>query len=407
MTSQQLCVRGGTVITPDGPRKADLRIAGDTIVGVEPTGGGAAVEAEDVLDLDVTGLIVAPGFLDLQVNGGWGIDLTSELGSHPDRLWRLAEHLPAQGVTAFLPTVVSAPASAVSAALRAVRDRPSDHRGAEPLGIHAEGPLLAPAKRGTHDPRHLRAADPAVIDGWTRQVGIAVATVAPELPGALERIRELVAAGVVVSIGHTAASYEQTIAALDAGARAGTHLFNAMSGWSGRDPGAAGALLTDPRATVGLIVDGAHLHPATVDAAWRLLGPGRAVLVTDAIAAAGTDDGTAVLGARTVTIRDGAVRDEEGVLAGSVVTLDRALRELVAVTGADPFDALRTVTATPAALLGCHDRGRLATGARADLVLLTPGLEVAATLVGGQVAANPRPEVWSLPHPMSLRREGR
>jgi N-acetylglucosamine-6-phosphate deacetylase len=394
VTGVELRFVGGIIATPEGPGRSDLRVADGRIVGLDP---GVSSEVADVVALDVGGLIVAPGFIDLQVNGGHGIDLTTELGERPQRLWELAEHLPSQGVTAFLPTVISSPAASLDAALRARDLRPDRHLGAEPLGLHAEGPMLAPTSRGTHDPRQLRTPEASIIHGWTRDAGIAMATVAPELPGALEVIGRLVAREVVVAVGHTDATYEQTVAALDAGARAGTHLFNAMSGWGGRAPGAAGALLTDPRATVGLIVDGVHLHPATVVAAWRLLGPDRLALVTDAVAAAGATGDTSSLGGRSVTIVDGVVRDAEGALAGSVVTLDRALRELVATTAADPFVALRTVTSTPATLLGEHDRGRIVPGARADLVVLTPDLEVVATFVAGRLAAHPRPDLLPAP----------
>ncbi|HSK21631.1 MAG TPA: amidohydrolase family protein, partial [Egicoccus sp.] len=186
-------------------------------------------------------------------------------------------------------------------------------------------------------------------------------------------------------------------AGLHAGARAGTHFGNAMSGFGAREPGVMGALLAHASATVGLIVDGVHLHPGTVAAVWRALGPARIALITDAIAAAGTMSGDAWLGGRRVTVADGVVRDEEGRLAGSVVTMDRALRELVAATGTDPFKALQTATSTPADLLGDPSRGRLAAGARGDVVVLTPELEVVATFVAGRLAAHPRPDLLVLP----------
>lgn len=391
MTRPELRIQGGTVATPEGPTRTDLEIQDGRVV--DPGGRGP----RSPVVIDATDLIVAPGFIDLQVNGGHGIDLTSELWGHPERLWQLAGYLPEQGVTAFLPTIVSSPPASVEGALSALRERPPDHLGAAPLGVHAEGPMLAPAKRGTHEADQLRPPADALVATWSRAAGLAMATMAPDLPGAIEVIRKLVTRDVIVSIGHTDASYEQAIAALDAGARAGTHLFNAMSGWTARDPGAAGALLTDPRATVGVIVDDVHLHRATVVAAWRLLGPARLALVTDAVAAAGTSVGGASLGGRSVTVADGAVRDADGALAGSVLSLDRALRTLVATVGADPFETLATVTSTPAALLGERDRGHLRPGARGDVVVLTPGLEVVATFVGGRLAALPRPDLLDVP----------
>lgn len=387
-----LRIVGGTVVTPTGVRRRDLVAHDGRITELVDAGAGPPLAGSGTT-IDASGLIVAPGFLDLQVNGGAGVDVTSELGDDPGRLWQLGRHLPAQGVTAFVPTVVSSSGAAVSAALTALATRPTGYLGAEVLGVHAEGPMLAPARRGTHDPAALRTPDLALTAGWSRAAGLVMVTIAPELPGVLEVVRSLVARGVVVSVGHTDASYEQTLAALDAGARAGTHLGNAMSGWTARAPGAAGALLTDPRPVVGLIVDGVHLHPATVTAAWRLLGADRMLLVSDAIAAAGTGDGAAVLGSREVTVADGVVRDADGALAGSVVTLDRALRTLVATTGADLVDALATVTSTPSRLLGDPSRGRLVPGAQADVTVLTPELEVVATVVAGRMAAVPRPDL--------------
>lgn len=388
MSTPPLLLVDGRLALPDGPSAGHLRLDDGRIAAV-----GGLGTTEDTVVLDVAGLLVAPGLIDVQVNGAYGIDLTSELGEHPDRLWELARRLPEQGVTAFVPTVVSSPPQAVQAALAALQAAPADHLGAVPLGVHAEGPMLSPDKRGTHDPNRLRAPDPVLIEGWTRAAGLLMATIAPELTGALDVIAELVARDVVVSIGHSAATYEQARAGLDAGATAGTHLGNAMSGFSAREPGVIGALLADAEAVVGLIVDGVHLHPGTVAAVWRALGPDRIALVTDAIAAAGIGDGEAWLGGRRVTVVDGTVRDEEGRLAGSVVTLDRSLRELVAATGADVCTALQTATSTPAALLGDGTRGRLEVGARADLVVLTDDLEVVATFVGGRVAANPRPDL--------------
>ncbi|MFA9445901.1 N-acetylglucosamine-6-phosphate deacetylase [Egicoccus sp. AB-alg6-2] len=403
MTRSTIRLTGGRLALPDGPRTGDLVLRDGRIDAIRTDAvdelpvRSADADDSSAVTVDVSGLLVAPGFVDLQVNGGHGIDLTSELGERPDRLWELAARLPAQGVTAFVPTIVSSSSEAVAAALTALARRPADHVGATALGVHAEGPMLAPAKRGTHAPEALRPPDPSLIEGWSRDAGLVLVTVAPELPGACGIIAELVRRDVVVALGHTDATFEEATAGLEAGARAGTHLGNAMSGFTARQPGAIGALLADPDAVVGLIVDGVHLHPGTVAALWRLLGPRRIALVTDAIAAAGTDGGEAVLGGRTVTIADGVVRDEDGALAGSTVTMDRALRELVAATGADPFAALRAATATPAGLLGERRRGVLAVGGHGDVVVLTSDLEVVATFVAGRLAAHPRPDRLPLP----------
>lgn len=379
---------GGEVVVAGAARPADLVIVDDRIAAIGPD---LAQPGDD--RIEVPGCLVAPGYVDLQINGAVGVDVTSQLADAPERLWDLAAWLPSVGVTAFLPTVVSAPAAAVSAALAALHaGPPPGWVGATPLGLHVEGPMLAPAGRGTHAAEHLRAPDLGLVEGWTPADGVRLVTLAPELPGALAVIAHLVERGVLVSIGHTAATYEEARAGLDAGARAGTHLFNAMSGLAGRAPGAVGALLADDRAVVGIIADGVHVHPGSVAAAWRALGPDRLALVSDAVAGAGLPDGTAKLGGIEVTVRDGAVRNPDGGLAGSALSLDGAVRNLTAWTDATAGQAIAAASTVPARALGDDERGELRPGARADVVVLTRELEVAATFVGGRRAATVRPD---------------
>jgi N-acetylglucosamine-6-phosphate deacetylase len=336
--------------------------------------------------VDASGLLVAPGFIDLQLNGAHAIDLTEE----PERLWEVAASLPRYGVTAFLPTIVTSPRDVPGRALATLARRPDGFTGAEPLGLHFEGPMLNPDRRGAHPSSLLRSPSPSVIWGWSRSAGVAMVTLAPELPGALEVIRTLVAGGVVVSAGHTAATTVQMEEAIDAGVASVTHLFNGMVPFAHREPGPAGVALADPRLTVGLIADGIHVHPTAVAAAWRALGPDRLSLVTDAVAALGLPAGPSRVGGQDVLLDETGVRLPDGTLAGSALSLDQAVRNLVAFTGCEGHDAIATVTATPARLLGLHDVGSLAVGARADLVLLTPGLDVVATVVSGQVAFDSR-----------------
>lgn len=386
--SPRTVLTGGEVLVGGTIRPADVAIVGGRIAAIGPD---LAQPGDD--RIEVPGCVVAPGYVDLQINGAVGVDVTSQLADAPERLWDLAAWLPTVGVTAFLPTVVSAPAAAVSAALAALHTGPPPGWvGATPLGLHVEGPMLAPAGRGTHAAEHLRAPDLALVEGWTAADGVRLVTIAPELPGALSVIAHLVERGVVVSVGHTAATYEEVRAGLDAGARAGTHLFNAMSGLAARDPGAVGALLADDRAIVGVIVDGVHVHPGSVAAAWRALGPDRLALVSDAVAGAGLPDGTAQLGGIDVTVRDGAVRNPDGGLAGSALTLDGAVRNLAAWTDASAGQAIAAASTVPARALGDDERGELRPGARADVVVLTPELEVVATFVGGRPAATVRPD---------------
>jgi N-acetylglucosamine-6-phosphate deacetylase len=331
--------------------------------------------------------MVVPGLMDLQVNGGFGRDFTSD----PRTIWWVGARLPRHGVTAFLPTIISAPSGTVESALRVLAaGPPPGYAGATPLGLHCEGPMLAPSRRGAHEARHLRLPSKKLIEGWSRASGVRLVTMSPELRGASSVIAALAARGVVVSAGHSNATYDQARRAFASGVSAGTHLFNAMSGFGHREPGLAGALLAG-EAIVGLIADGMHVHPAAVDLAWQLKGPRRVVLVTDAASSMGARAGSERrLGDAAIRIRGGAPRTPDGVLAGSLLTMDAAVRNLVDFTGCDVAEALTAASATPAALLGEARRGRIRAGSAADLVLLDTRLRVVATVVAGRVVFNRR-----------------
>lgn len=364
-------VGGGTVVTPDGRRTGSVVLEGDRIVEFTDAGGEP--------DVDAAGGWIVPGFIDVQIIGAHGIDVTTQ----PERLAELGALLPRDGVTAFLPTVITCEPALRTAALAAWAARPPA-AGAVPLGLHFEGPMLAPARKGAHPEEHLAAPSLDIVDGWTPDAGVALVTVAPELPGALDVVCALSERGVCVSIGHTDCTAEEFAAARTAGARYVTHLFNAMRPFAHRDPGPIGAALADDDVVVGLICDGIHADPVAVRMAWHALGPDRLNLVTDAVAARGAGSGQ--LGSVDVAVEAGEVRNAAGVLAGSLLTLDEAVRNLVSFTGCDVPDAVATVTSTPADLLGLDDRGRLAVGARADVTVLDTGLRVVATIVGGEVA---------------------
>jgi len=373
-----LIIRNALLVLADGLLSGGLRIDGAAITDVGP----ALVEDQAAHIIDAGGLLLAPGFVDLQLNGAFGYDFTAD----PDTMWAVAERLPRYGVTDFLPTIITAPPGAIPAAQAALaRGAPSSlGPHARPLGLHLEGPFLNPAKRGAHPAEHLRLPAAEVAADWSRDSGVRLVTLAPELPGALDLTRQLVQRGVVVSMGHSAATYAEAEAGLDAGITYGTHLFNAMAPFQHREPGIAGTLLSDERAVAGLIVDGVHVHPGAIGVAWRAKGPGGLNLVTDAMAGLGLSEGTFRLGERDVTVQDGTVRLLDGTLAGSVLSLDHAVRNLIAMTGCGVPEAIQTVTEVPARLLGMTGRlGRLEPGAPADLVWLTPELNVAATWVGG------------------------
>lgn len=374
--SSSILVRGlvghGDLESPSAVLLADGRIAA---LGTDAERLGT--DAERVID--GSGLAAVPGFIELQLNGIDGLDFTSD----PTSIARVGAALARYGVTAFLPTIVTSPRGTVERALESVRDR--THAG-QPvaLGLHVEGPYLSTARAGAHDPSLLRDPEPAEIAQWLASGALRMVTLAPERDGALAAIEQLVTAGVVVSIGHTDADAPTTTRAIQAGATYATHLFGAMSPFHHRAPGAAGALLADARVTLGLILDGHHLDPMVVQLVARL-APGRVSLVSDAIAALGLAHGDHRLGDRVVEVRNGAARLPDGTLAGSVVGLDACVRAFAAITGSGRA-AIAAVTETPARLLGDPDRGRLAPGAGADLVLLDEGLGVRMTIVRGTVA---------------------
>jgi N-acetylglucosamine-6-phosphate deacetylase len=331
--------------------------------------------------------IVSPGLIDLQCNGAFGF----EVGASATALKALAERLPATGVTTFLPAVVSAAPDhyrAAAAAFDAARAAP----GASAIGLHLEGPLLSPARVGAHDPKAVAAGDATlddVLDELVTSRALRLITLAPERPGAIQRIWRFVEAGVAVSLGHTDATFDQMIAGADAGARLVTHLYSAMSPFHHRAPGAVGAALTDERLTVTLIADGVHSHPAALNLALRAKGAEGIALVTDAVAAAGAPAGKYVLGGQPIVSDGESARLADGTLAGSTLTMDRAVRVMVALSDAALEDVLTMASTVPAARLGLDDRGRLAVGRRADLVLWSETLEIETTVVGGAVTYGP------------------
>ncbi|MET0324517.1 MAG: N-acetylglucosamine-6-phosphate deacetylase, partial [Ilumatobacteraceae bacterium] len=360
-------------------RRGAVHVDGPTIVGVGGAGGTLADG-----DIDADGGWIVPGFVDVQINGAHGIDVTTQ----PRRIDELGSVLTRYGVTAFVPTVITCGADVRAAALAAWPPRPSATApSAVPLGLHLEGPMLSPVRTGAHPAAHLTAPSTELIEGWSPEAGVVMVTLAPELPGALDVVGTLVSRGVTVSMGHTDATAAEFAAGRVAGASYVTHLFNAMRPFGHRDPGPIGAALADPEVVVGLVCDGVHVDPVAVAMAWRALGPHRLNLVTDAVSAMGAATvGTGSLGSVGITVGADGVRNADGVLAGSLLSLDQAVRNLIDFTGCAVPEAVATVTSTPAHVLGLADRGRLVVGARADVTVLDRDLRVRATIVGGQVA---------------------
>ncbi|MEY2581868.1 MAG: N-acetylglucosamine-6-phosphate deacetylase [Ilumatobacteraceae bacterium] len=375
-------IRGGIVHIDGRWIRADVTIDGSTI---------SSIDTERVVRsagcLDATGCRVVPGFVDLQVNGAVGVDLTTE----PERIGEVAAFLVGCGVTSFMPTVISSSATRVAAAVAAVNAWSLEEAsGARSLGVHLEGPFLNPARAGAHPLHRLRHLSVDEVRGWRQDAGYAMVTLAPELPHALDVIEQLVANGVAVCAGHTDASQAEMNAAVVAGMSGVTHLFNAMTPMSARVPGPAGTTLAGATLIAGLIVDGVHVDPAMVRLAWQALGPNRIALVSDAISALGVGDGQYRVGDTHMTVDGNSVRTGDGTIAGSVLRLDDAVRNLMAFTGCGLADASISVSATPARLAKRPDIGRIEPGCAADVALLDENNRVVATVVGGRAMFDPQ-----------------
>jgi N-acetylglucosamine-6-phosphate deacetylase len=333
--------------------------------------------------------ILAPGFIDIHIHGAAGHDVMS---SNPDG-WAAMERLLAQhGVSSYFPTTVTAPVDSTLSALQRLADeieaaeknQGSREQRAWPVGIHIEGPFLSPVRRGVHPVENLLPPTLQMFERfWQAARGhIRVLTIAPELEGAPQVIAEAARRGVCVSLGHSDADMTAARAAVAAGARHATHTFNAMRPLHHRDPGIIGEVLTDSRLSADIIADGMHVDPVLVDLFLKAKGPERAVLITDATAATGMPDGLYRIGTLEMELKQGKCL-ARGVLAGSVLTMDNAVRNVMQFAQWDLQQALRPATLNPAQVTGLASRGVIKAGARADLVVLSPRGEVRNTIIGG------------------------
>jgi N-acetylglucosamine-6-phosphate deacetylase len=320
--------------------------------------------------------VATPGFVDLQVNGFAGVDF---FDADHDGYRRAGEALLETGVTAFLPTFVTAPEEQLLAALREV---PATTDGPRILGVHLEGPFLSPLRLGIHSPAARRDPEVELLERLLDAGPVRLMTVAPELPGADGLVETLLRHEIAVSCGHSDATATEANAAFDAGVRTVTHLFNAMRPFRHRDPGIAGAALSRDDVVVQIILDGVHLAPETATVVWRA-AEGRVALVTDAMAGAGLGDGTYRFAGLEIEIREGVARGPSGALAGSTLTMVEAVRNLHAL-GASLADAVTAATEVPARVLRLPAVGRLAVGLPADVVVLTDELEIDRVLVDGR-----------------------
>ncbi|MFC9155932.1 N-acetylglucosamine-6-phosphate deacetylase [Streptomyces bauhiniae] len=378
-SARPLVLTGGTVVLPTG----------------EVPGGQVAVDGRRIAErapegaevLDVRGHWVVPGFVDLHNHGGGGAAFSGGAEAALTAVRTHREH----GTTTLVASTVTDDLDVLArqAGLLAELAEQGDI-----AGVHFEGPFISPCRKGAHSEALLRDPDPAevrkLVDaarGHAKMV-----TLATELPGGLDSVRLLAEQGVIAAVGHTDASYEQTVAAIDAGATVATHLFNAMPPIGHRDPGPITALLEDGRVTVELINDGTHLHPAALQLAFHHAGAERVAFITDAMDAAGSADGRYLLGPLEVEVRGGVARlVEGGSIAGSTLTLDRAFRRAVTVDRLPVTDVVRALSANPARLLGMADRiGSLEPGKDADLVLLDADFALKGVMRRGEWVVAPQ-----------------
>jgi N-acetylglucosamine-6-phosphate deacetylase len=341
---------------------------------------------------ELGGTLLAPAMVDIHVHGAAGHDV---MEGTPEGVARVTSFLATRGVGAFLPTTVTAPIddtlralAGLATLIETAAQDPLANGGATPLGIHLEGPFLSHAKRGVHPPAQLQPPSVALFDRfWQAARGtIRLMTIAPELPGALELITHAARLGVRVSLGHSNATAAETEAGIAAGAQSATHTYNAMRGLDHREPGMLGVVLDDDKLYAELICDGIHVDPVAVRLYYRAKGPDRAILITDGMSATGMPNGRYKLGGFDVDVADGRATSD-GVLAGSVLTMDRAIENFFRFTGAPLATVAQLATHNPAALTGFDQQhGAIAAGRRADLIALSPEGKLVATCIAGRFA---------------------
>lgn len=368
-------VLSGSMLSPNGQiTESSLFFAAGKIQKIVPGSDPGA-------DLVVDGTII-PGLVDLQVNGAYGCDFTNDAST----INEVARRLPETGVTAFMPTVITSTFDTYPARLIQI-DRAMREEGpgqAHVLGVHLEGPYLNPKRKGAHPLEYIRPIDVAEIRRWAGHGAVRIVTLAVELDGALEAVRGLRALGKIVSIGHSNATYEEAMAGFAAGANWATHLYNAQSPLLHREPGLMGAILVSP-VPCGLIADGIHSHPAMVNLAWKAKGMNGITLVTDCMAAMGMAPGQYMLGHYDVIVTPDSARLSDGTLAGSILRMDQAVRNVMPFTGCSLAEAVHMATVTPSRLLGLDHSGALLPGYAADVTVLSPDVEATHTFVAGKL----------------------
>lgn len=378
-------IKNGMVITPSKTIEKGVVIFEDgkiTAVGQK----NRVKVPKNAKVIDASDKIVAPGFVDIHVHGGKGRDI---MDASFEAVKEMAKFLVSHGTTSFVPTTISAPQSDLLRAVKTVKtamEKETD--GAEVLGTHLEGPYINLEKRGAHDANYVRLPS---IEEFTEiweasNHAVKIVTLAPELEGSkmlMQKLREL---ETVASVGHSNATYNQAVDAIKHGVRHATHMFNRMSGFDPRDPGVVGAVLVHDELTAELICDSTHVHPAAMNLLIRVKGSERVVLITDAIRAAGMPDGEYALGEQNIVVKDGVSRLESGDFAGSTLTMDRAVRNIMRFVGMPLQTAVKMATTNPAAVINVdRNKGSLEPGKDADIVIIDDKINVYMTMVKGNI----------------------
>jgi len=378
----RIAIKGGRVVTPlDVFEEADVLIEDAKIVAVGP--GVAQTEVAETIDAD--GDIVAPGYVDVHVHGSAGHDA---MDGTREAIEGMAKFFATRGVTSFCPTTLTQAPDAIMTSVRAIHECQENpiEEAAQPLGVHLEGPCIEAGKKGAQPEEHIRTAEALDYEQIFSLGNIRLITLAPEIPENKALIAFARANGAAAVVGHSAATYEELAEAVKLGLNHATHTFNQMEGLHHRKPGTVGGVLLLDEIYAEFIADGIHLHPAVVDMIVRLKGPDKALLITDAIRGAGMPDGEYELGGQQIVVKEGAVRLADDTLAGSALTMDRAVHNVREFTRAPLKECIQMATLTPARSIGVnHCKGSLEPGKDADVVILDRDLKVVTTMVMGEV----------------------
>ena len=377
----RLLIEGGTLVTPEVVLPNHTLYIEDGRIAF--LGVGSHSDDGEWFRVNAAGMWVVPGFIDIHVHGAAGYEV---MDGTEEALYSMAKFFAQHGVTSYLATTISADFDNTLAAVDNVSRTNQPSNGAQHLGIHLEGPYLNPKYGGAQPPRQIRNPNLKEFESWLSSGAVRMVTLAPEIPGSLPIIDRGIRDGIQFAVGHSMASYEQLQVAIGRGLHHATHTFNGMQAMNHRDPGVVGGVLTDDRIWAQLICDGVHVHPAIVKLLFSAKGVKRTILITDAIGATGLKDGIYSQLGQSIIVSQGIARTNEGRLAGSTLTLDTALRNMISYCDLSLAQALPMVTSVPAEAMGIASRkGSLHPGLDADIVLLDSKLNVRLSIIAGRV----------------------